>query len=90
VRLEPFALTEPVPPEPDGLVADVDATLMEQVFDVSRRKRKAHAKHQRQADDLGACFEVPKRGAFGHPAKLRNRPPRLKQISSDNAQPRTR
>jgi hypothetical protein len=49
---------EPVPPEPDGLVADVNATLMEQVFDVPKRKREAHVKHHRQADDLRAGFEI--------------------------------
>jgi len=29
--------SEPVPPEADGLVADVDAPFMEQIFDVSKR-----------------------------------------------------
>lgn len=31
----------PVSPEPNGLVARVDATIMEQVFDVPTRKREA-------------------------------------------------
>jgi len=29
--------TEPIPPEPHSLVANVDATLKQQVFDLSQR-----------------------------------------------------
>jgi hypothetical protein len=29
---------KPVPPEPDGLVADVDPALGQQIFDVSKRQ----------------------------------------------------
>jgi hypothetical protein len=72
-----------MPPEPDGLVADVDATLMKQVFDVPKRKREAHVKHHRQEDDLRAGFEIPKWAAFCHQATLCNRPARLKLVSSD-------
>ena len=43
-----------MPPVPNGFVADVNATLMQQVFDVPERKRKPDVEHHRQADDLRA------------------------------------
>jgi len=61
---------EPVPPEPDGLVAHVDATLMQQVFDVPQRKRKPHEQHHSKTDDLRTGFEVAEWGAFYHLGKL--------------------
>ena len=45
--------TEPVPQEPDRLVADIDAALEQEVFDLAQRKRIANVHHHRQADDLG-------------------------------------
>jgi hypothetical protein len=57
---------------------------MEKVFYISKRKRKPHIKHHSQAGDLWACFEVPEWGVFCHTARLRNRPPRLKLVLSDN------
>lgn len=50
--------TELVAPTPDGLVADLDAALVQQVFDVAKRKREANVQHNRQANDLRAGFEV--------------------------------
>jgi hypothetical protein len=66
-----------VPPEPNGLLAHVDAKLMDQVFNVPKRKREAHVQHDRQANDLGAGSEIPKWAAFCHLARLCNRPARL-------------
>ena len=57
---------------------------MEKVFYISKRKRKPHIKHHSQADDLWARFKVPEWGVFCHTARLRNRPPRLKLVLSDN------
>ena len=45
-------------PEPHRPVADVDAALMQQVLDVPKRQRVTDVQHNRQADDLGARFEV--------------------------------
>jgi len=44
---------EPVPPEPDRLVTNIDATLMQQIFHVSKRQRKSDVHHHRKADHLG-------------------------------------
>ncbi len=74
-----------MPAEPDGLVANVDATLMEQIFDVPKRKREAHVKHYHLADDFWARLKVAEWGAFCYPGMLRNRPARLKLLSSDKA-----
>jgi hypothetical protein len=44
--------TEPVPPVAHCLMADVDAALSEQVFDVPEAERVLHVQQHRQADDL--------------------------------------
>ncbi len=61
---------EPVPPEPHRFMRDVDAALVQQVLDVPERKRVAHIHHDRQADDLGARFEIPKNAGVAHPVRL--------------------
>ncbi len=88
--LDPFASNlrskhwaEPVPPESDGFVADIDPAFVQQIFDIPQRKRKSDIKHHGQADDLGTGFEVLEGGRFGHGQKLRNRPALLKPSSSD-------
>ncbi len=47
-------------------MADVDASLMQQVFDIPKREWKSDVQHHCEADDLGAGFEVFKGGRFGH------------------------
>ena len=44
--------TEAVPPVPHGLVADVDATLRQQVFDLPQRLREPNIHHYSEPDDL--------------------------------------
>ena len=53
--------TEAVPPVPHGIVADVDATLGQQVFDLSQRQRVADIQHHRAADYLRRTVEITKR-----------------------------
>src|ERR1700678_3992110 len=36
---------KPVPPEPDGLVADVDPALGQQILDIAQRQRVSHVHH---------------------------------------------
>ena len=55
-----------VPPEADCFVADVDATFMQQVLNISKRKWKSDIHHHRQTDDLWARFEIAKWRSFGH------------------------
>ena len=50
---------EPVPPEAHRLMANIDAALMEQVLDVSKRERKPNVHHHRQ-DNFGRGFEIAK------------------------------
>ncbi len=61
----------------------VDASLVQQIFDIPKRERETDIQHHRKADDLGAGFEVLESGRSGHGKKLRNRPARLKPSSSD-------
>src|SRR6056297_1950152 len=39
-----------MPPEPDCLVADLDAALVQQILDVPEREREPDVHHYRQAD----------------------------------------
>lgn len=64
-------------------MTNIDATLLLQVFDIPKRQWEPDIEHHRQANNLGAGFEILKWRAFGHPHKLRNRPARLKQDLSD-------
>jgi len=75
--------TEPVPPEPNRLVADIDAPLMEQVLDLPQRQRIADIHHHREADYLGRRVEITE-GVL-HCRRLRNATHWLKPICSDNA-----
>ena len=51
-------------------MADVDAALVQQVFDISKRKWKSDIHHHRQADDFWTGLEVSKWGVFCHPFTL--------------------
>jgi hypothetical protein len=66
-------------------VADFDATLMKEIFDIPQRKWKTNVEHHGQADDLGAGFEVLEWRAFCHPKRLGWCPARLKRVLSDSA-----
>jgi glutathione synthase/RimK-type ligase-like ATP-grasp enzyme len=78
--------TEPVPPEPHRLVADIDATLEQQVLDLAQRKRISDTHHHRQADDLGRTIEIAE--WISRPTTLRTDPTPLKPICSDTAHDR--
>ena len=41
---------KPVPPEPDGLVADVDPALGQEILDIAQRQRVLHVHHHDQTD----------------------------------------
>ena len=45
---------EPMPPKSDRLVANVDAPLVQQVFDVPERQREPDIHHHCQGNDLGS------------------------------------
>ena len=71
--------SEAVPPEPDGLVADIDPTLMQQIFDLAQPLREPHAEQDRRADHRRRAIEIAKR--VRHPDGLR----RPQQNFSNNA-----
>ncbi len=74
---------KPVPPISDSFVAHIDASLVQQIFDIPKRERESDVQHHGQADDLRTGFKVFERGRSGHGQKLRTRPAPLKQSSSD-------
>ena len=75
--------TEPVPPETHRLMADIDAALKQQIFNLPQRQRIADVHHHRKADDLGRAIEITE--GILHHGMLRNAHTRLKLICSDNA-----
>jgi hypothetical protein len=75
--------TEPVPPVPNRLVADVDAPLVQNILDLSQRQRIADIRHHHEADHLGRAVEITE--GIAHRRRLRILARRLKPIYSDNA-----
>ena len=61
-------------------MAYIDSVLVQKVFDFPERERKPNVEHHRQADDLGAGFEVFERVALFHPKRLRPGTARLNQV----------
>jgi hypothetical protein len=53
-----------VSPKSDGLMAAVDASLMQQIFDIAKRKWEPSIQHHCQTDNLGARLEVVKGQVF--------------------------
>ena len=66
-------------------MADIDPTLVQQIFNIPKRKWESDIHHHRQADDFRTCLEVLEWIAFCHPATLVALPARLKQVSYDTA-----
>ncbi len=60
--------TEAVPPEPHRLVADIDTSFEQQIFDLSQRERIPDVHHHREADHLGRTVEITE--GIAHPETL--------------------
>jgi hypothetical protein len=75
--------TEPVPPVPNRLAADIDAALEQEILDLSQRKWKSDVHRHREADHLARAVETAER--IAHCGRLGNLARRLKPIYSDNA-----
>lgn len=71
---------EPAPPDPHRLMRDVDAALVQQVFDFPQRQRETHLHRDRHADDLGRGFEVAKNCGSRHAKEGRAAAPTGKRI----------
>jgi hypothetical protein len=68
--------SEPVTPQPNRLMADVDAPLKQEVVHVPQAQRKTDVHHHHQPDHLLRRVEVPKRiGGFAGPGHSENLPP---------------
>jgi hypothetical protein len=56
---------KPVPPKSDGLMADVDPALGQEILDVSQRQWVPHVHHYDQTDHFWRAVEIPERVAHG-------------------------
>jgi hypothetical protein len=54
-------------------MADVDASLVQQIFDIAKRKWEPNIQHHCQTDDLGARLEILKWAVFCHQVSLSRR-----------------
>jgi porin len=75
--------TEPGPPVPNRLVADIDSPLEQNILNLSQRQRIADIHHHHEADHLGRAVEITE--GIAHRRRLRILARRLKPIYSDNA-----
>ena len=62
-------------------MADLNATFVQEIFNITERERKPNIKHHSQADDLWARFKVPEWGVFCHTERLRDHPARLTKFN---------
>ena len=72
-----------VPPVPHGLMADADAALEQEIFDLPQRQGVTDIQHHRAADYLRRTVEITER--ILHRRRLRDLTFQLKPIYSDNA-----
>ena len=66
-------------------MADVDTSFVQEILHIAKRQRETEVQRHSETDDLGTGFEVAKMRALGHPARLGDRPSRLKPVSYDRA-----
>jgi hypothetical protein len=66
-------------------MANIDPTLMQQVFYIPKRKRKPDIQNHRQANDLGRGLEIAKGVVISHPTTVAMSMSREKPFSSDNS-----
>jgi hypothetical protein len=55
-----------IQPEPNRLMTNFDPGLMQNLFEIAKRKRKTNLHHHRKTDDLRAGSEVVERVASCH------------------------
>ena len=79
---------EPIDPEADTFVTDINAALVEKIFDISKRERKSDVHQHAKLDDFGRGFEVAE-WVFGHIRRLNTRIGHLKPGSADNTRSNT-
>ncbi len=75
--------TEPVPPVPNRLMADIDTALEQEIFYLSQGQRITDVHHHREADHLGRTVEITE--GISNRRTLCDVLIHLKPIYSDNA-----
>ncbi len=58
--------TKPIPPIANRLMTNIDTALMEQIFDITKRKWKPDIHHHGEADNLGRRFKISERIMIFH------------------------
>ena len=61
-------------------MADLNATFVQEIFNITERERKPNIKHHSQADDLRDRFKVPEWGVFCHLRILQIHPARFNRV----------
>lgn len=61
---------KPIAPQPDVFMTDIDAALIEQIFDVTQRQRETNVHRHRKLNDISRCLELTK-GRSDHWQTLR-------------------
>ena len=64
--LDKAVYSDSAPPAPNGFIAYVHASFMQQVFYISKRERKSHIQHNCKLDDLRTGFEIAEGNMFRH------------------------
>ena len=59
-----------VPPIPDRFMANINASFMEEIFYISKRKWKSDIHHHGETNDLRWCFKIAKRIGILYPKTL--------------------
>jgi hypothetical protein len=77
---------EPINPEADTFVTDIDPAFVEKVLDIAQRQRESDIHHHAKLDDLRRGFKVAKR-VRGHFPRLNAKTARLTPGSADNTLP---
>ena len=75
--------SEAVPPEPNGLMADIDAPFEQQILHLAQRQRITNVHHDREADHFRRTVEAAER--ISHPSTLSGGVSPLNPDCPDNA-----
>jgi hypothetical protein len=73
---------EPVPHVPHRVIADLDATFVQEILHVKQRQREADLEHHRNADDLRARLDVAGGGVSCLADRLFGLPGQFKESST--------
>jgi hypothetical protein len=68
---------KPVPPKSDGLMADVDPALRQEILDVSQRQWVPHVHHYDQTDHFWRAVEISEWAAHWPELPRQRRPEEL-------------